>query len=59
MRKTLTSLICAGGATLPALAHHEDIPASGNGLMVALVVASVIALGGAAVYFALKTKKSA
>lgn len=59
MRKTLTSLIVVGGTTLPALAHHEDIPASGNGLVVALVVASMVAVAGLVAYFALKTKKSA
>ncbi|MEO1642469.1 MAG: hypothetical protein AAFR74_03970 [Pseudomonadota bacterium] len=49
----------AGGAALPAFAHHEDIPASGNGLMVTLAVAGSVAIIGAAVYFALKTRKSA
>lgn len=58
MRKTLTSFICAGGATLPAFAHHEDIPANDSALVVALVATGAVALIGGLVYFALKKRKS-
>ena len=59
MRKTLTSLICAGGATLPAFAHHEDIPQNDGHLFGALIAIGAVALIGGLVYFALKSRKSA